>query len=251
MLALVSRMGVPAARLLQMHPVHRDELVLLPLPGLTGLLVRACQQETSDGAQWLIQVAAHPSQHWAARRALTHLAAGPEAHRLLFWLSTEPQGMRWLQQLVDDVAHPHPLIAAYAALCAVEAPALWPQVVATHRPALYAARTQPGGTAILALVEAGANTLAAERWSAALVALREQAEPPASLPAALEQALRTMHVWADQRLPTLIDDRAMALATLWDDIVTLDGWPGTLLDAVAEHLVYLLLIEQRRGAWLV
>lgn len=251
-LALVARLGLlPATRLLKVHPVNLDELVLLPLPGLTGLLVRACQQDVPNGTAWLLHVAAHPSQGWLARQALARLAAGPVAHQVLFWLSTEPEGVRWLQRLAANVARPHPLIAAYAAFGAVEAPAAWPYVIAAHRPALCAARDQPGGVALLALVDTGAQTLAAERWSAALVALQDRVSSPQALPEPLEYALTTMQTWSDQRIPTLIDDRATALAVLWDDVAELDGWPAQLLDAMAEQLVYLLLVEYRRGAWLV
>lgn len=65
-LALVSRFGVPAQRLLAIHPVSRDELGLIPLPRLTALLVHACRADLVTGGPWLVWVAQHPSQGGAA-----------------------------------------------------------------------------------------------------------------------------------------------------------------------------------------
>ena len=250
-LALSARLGAPAHRLLDAHPVNLDELCLIPLPGLTTLLARACAADITTGGPWLVQVAQHPSQGGAARRALGRLLRGDHAHIVLFWLSTHEDGATWLQQLCTTTARPHPLIAAYAALAAVGEPAAWPSVIRTHYTAIHAAASQPGGVAVQALLDAGAHVLTADRWPMAMAALSNtpsSAEFPAD---PFWHALATMRDWSDRQVPALLPDRAQALAALWDSLNPLDGWPAALLDAMAEHLVYLLLVEHRRGAWLV
>ncbi len=250
-LALSARLGAPAHRLLDAHPVSLDELCLVPLPGLTTLMARACAADITTGGPWLIQVAQHPSQGGAARRALRQLLRGDHAHMVLFWLSTHEDGKTWLQQLCATTARPHPLIATYAALAAVGEPAAWPSVITAHHTAIHAAASQPGGMAVQALLDAGVHVLAADRWPTAMAALSNTPSAP-ELPAdPFWHALGTIRDWSDLQLPTLLPDRAQALATLWDSLDTLDGWPAALLDAMAEHLVYLLLVEHRRGAWLV
>lgn len=250
-LALASRFGVPAQRLLAVHPVSLDELGLIPLPGLAALLVRACRADIMTGGPWLVQVAQHPSQGGAARRALDQLIRAGQGHRVLFWLSTEAQGATWLQQRCTAVAPPHPLIAAYAALAVVGEPAAWPTIIEAHRTTITSAANDPGGAALLALLEAGAHILVADRWLTAMVTLRRIPPPPNLAADPLWAALATIHTWSDGRLPALLPDRAQALATLWETLDPLDGWPAALLGAMAEHLVYLLLVEHRRGAWLV
>lgn len=249
-LALAARLGAPAQRLLAAHPVSLDELCLVPLPGLATLLAKACEEEIASGGPWLISVAAHPSQAGAARRALEALVRGERAHPVLFWLSTHEEGAAWLRRLTEGLRRPHPLIAAYAALAAVGEPAAWPTAVAAHRHALTAAAGHPGGAAVQALVEAGAQTIAADRWPAAMDALRCAPQPSGVAPDPLWEALESVRAWSDQQ-PALLHDRAQALATLWDSLDDLEGWPVKLLDAMAEHLVYLLIVEHRRGVWLV
>lgn len=250
-LALAARLGLPARGLLALHPVSLDELCLLPLPGLSGLLVRACAEDVSSGAPWLITVAAHPSQGRAARAALERLARGPRAHPALFWISADEDGAAWLRQLATDVPRPHPLISAYAALAAVENPAAWPAAIAAHRPALAAAAGQPGGAAVQALTESGVQLLAASRWPAAMDALRRVPRPVGVTPDPLWEALGAIQAWSGRQQPMLLQDRAQALSAVWESVGTFEGWPARLLDAMAEHLVYLLIIEHRRGSWLV
>ena len=216
-----------------------------------ALLVRACRADIMTGGPWLVQVAQHPSQGGAARRALDQLIRAGQGHRVLFWLSTDAQGATWLQQRCTAVAPPHPLIAAYAALAVVGEPAAWPTIIEAHRTTITSAANDPGGAALLALLEAGAHILVADRWLTAMVTLRRIPPPPNLAADPLWAALATIHTWSDGRLPALLPDRAQALATLWETLDPLDGWPAALLGAMAEHLVYLLLVEHRRGAWLV
>ncbi|MEI7768351.1 MAG: hypothetical protein WCI67_00100 [Chloroflexales bacterium] len=250
-LALAARLGAPAHQLRSLHPVSLDEMGLMPLPGLPALLVRACAVDITTGGPWLVDVAAHPSQGSAARRALDRLIRSGQAHPVLFWLSTDAEGAVWLERLCATVPRPHPLIAAYAALAAVEEPAAWPSAIGMHREAIIAATSCPGGGAVQALLEAGAQVLVSERWPAAMAALRAAPMPLVVAPDPLWSALETVRGWSDNQLPSLLYDRAHALAALWEMADTLDGWPAALLNAMAEHLVYLLIVEHRRGAWLV
>lgn len=249
-LALATRLEMPAHQLLRFHPVALDELCLMPLPGLAALLERACEEEVTQGGPWLLSVAAHPGQSGAARRSLEALVRGRHAHPLLFWLSTHEEGAAWLRRLAEGPRRSHPLIAAYAALALIDEPAAWPSAITVHRHALAAAAGQPGGAAVQALVEAGAQIIAADRWPAAMAALRDTPRPHGVVADPLWGALEHIRAWSDQQ-PALIHDRAQTLATLWDSLDDLEGWPARLLDAMAEHLVYLLILEHRRGAWLV
>ncbi|MEI6777800.1 MAG: hypothetical protein WCK70_12950 [Chloroflexales bacterium] len=250
-LALAVRLGVPAHRLLALHPVSLDELCLIPMPGLSALLTYICTTDITIGGSWLVQVAAHTGQAGAARRALDRLMRSGQAHPVLFWLSTDAEGAAWLLRLCATVPHPHPLIVTYAALAAVSDPAAWPSAIGRHRKAITDAASRPGGSAMQALLETGAQVLLADRWSTAMLALRAASIPQGVAPDPLWHALETVRTWSDSRLPALIHDRAHALAALWETTDTLDGWPAALLNAVAEHLVFLLIVEQRRGVWLV
>jgi hypothetical protein len=55
--------------------------------------------------------------------------------------------------------------------------------------------------------------------------------------------------WTQRR--DLAEDRAAALAMLGGELQDLEGWPADLIAAMSEHLLFLLGVEQRRGAWLV
>lgn len=251
LLALLARLRLPAQHLLAAHPVAYDTLGLLPLFGLPTLLLHACRSDVALGGAWLVQVAEHPAQAWAARRCLRRLLQQGEAHPILFWLSMDAAGIAWLRRLARDLPAPHALVLAYTAIAQVESPAAWPGVIAQYRGTWQAAVDQAEGAAIWAMLDLGLQTLQADRWPVAMQALRETAMQVAAWPDPFSAALRTLVLWSDARLPTLIHDRAQALAVLWDDLELLDGWPAHLLDAMAEHLVYLLLIEYQRGRWLV
>jgi hypothetical protein len=112
----------------------------------------------------------------------------------------------------------------------------------------------PLGTAALvgqALTEAGVQILAASRWPAAMEALRHVPRPVGVAPDPLWEALGALQAWSDRQQPMLLQDRAQALSALWDSLDAIEGWPARLLDAMTEHLVYLLIVEHRRGSWLV
>lgn len=249
MLLLLAWFGVPARRLLPWHPVFVDELALMPLPGLGWLLRRACRDEMAWAGPWLLRVARHPAQKQVAQRALDGLIREGNGHIGLFWLSTDPQGIAWLQELSQATPSCHRLIALYAHLATVTDLAAWPAVIQAYQEVLTTLPPSPGGVAVKALLEAGASTLAAERWATAMAALARATPPEGVMADPLWEALTTVRAWSDQRLPMLLKDRAEALAALWETLDQLDGWPATLLEAMAEHLLYLLTIEHRRGVW--
>lgn len=244
-LAVAARLGARPGPLLAWHPATFDELCLIPLPGLAALLARACETRVSEGGPWLVRVAAHPAQAGAACSALDRLLDRGRAHPTLRWLSIDAEGAAWLRQLADGVRRPHPLVAAYAALASVDNLAAWPAAIAAHRSAIAAAADLPGGASLQALVEMGAQTLAADRWQAATRALRFAAPDQEAASDPLWEALAALRAWADQ------PDGARASAPLPDRFGALDGWPARLLDAMAEHLAYLLAVERQRGSSLV
>ena len=264
LLALLARLGGPTRPLCPMHPVGFDELCLIPLPGLAPLLVHACREDIAQGGPWLLQVAAHPAQAWAARHALEQLVRSGHGHATLLWLSSDREGVAWLQQLVAESPrygwhHPqsdgaqqfsaYSLIRAYAMFTTVNQPAAWPTLIAAHRDALWAAIHQPGGAAVATLVTTASTILSADRWPIAITALQGIELPDPLPPDPLWLALEAMHAWSLQPLPTPLAAYTVALHSLHDDLPSLEGWPAALLDAVAEQLFYLLSLEQRRGRW--
>jgi hypothetical protein len=251
-LMLAGRLGAPVATIRASHPVTLDELSLLPLPGLSSALARACADELDEGAEWLLAVAAHPGQERAAHRALQLiLRRRRHIHPLLFWLSTTPEGANWLQHLDRRGTPVEELVTGYAALTAVETPDWWPVVIERHRPAFAAAAPLPGGAAVLALLDTGRHVLQADRWPAALGALRRAAEPVGAGDDPIWVALRLISGWARDPQPAFVTDQEQLLSALLAEIADLQGWPVDLIAAMAEHLRYLIRIEQQRGALLV
>jgi hypothetical protein len=251
LLWLAARLGAPNERLRALHPASYDELCLLPLPGLGGILVRACATDLDAGGDWLLEVAQHAGQSGAAGRAINRSVRGGRlAHPMLFWLSTSPSGAAFLRDIADRSDRPDVLIAAYAACTHSDTPAAWPALIAGQHTVFVNTAHLPGGAAILALLNMGAGTLSAARWPAAIDQLR-------AAPASNNEddpiwvALDILQIWAQDRLPTLADDRAAALRALAEELHALEGWPAALIAAMSEHLLFLLGVERRRGAWLV
>lgn len=267
-LALAARLGVRAECLRHCHPVTLDELVLLPLPGLSYLLCRACADDLEQGAEWLLVVADHPGQRGAARRALDRIIAqGTLAHLLLFWLSTCREGRALLQRYNDQVRPAHPLIVAYAALSRGVEPAEWPQVIEQHRDHLAKLDGLPGTELLLTLLDLGRAALAASRWSEVVQAtcgLSRPPTPPAVESEQLWTAVTKLQDWLAAPAPTLLAESQTLAKALWAEAQQLteqnmDGkpdepprlaWPADLVAAASEHLLFLIEIERRRGAWL-
>jgi hypothetical protein len=251
-LLLAAKLGFPTGRLLPLHPAMYDELCLLPLPGLSRLLARACTRDLDEGGDWMLRVAYHPGQGYAVRRAIEHIVRGGHlTHPLLFYLSTTEEGVGLLRDMVERAQIPHPLIAAYASLASITAPEAWADAIAGHREAIVHAIDLPGAPALLALLDAGAGTLRADRWPAAIDGLRATSPPRGVEEDAIWVALEIVQTWASDRLPALVTERAAALRSLWVELEDLEGWPAALIAAMSEHLLFLLSVEQRRGAWLV
>lgn len=267
-LALAARVGVPAECLRHWHPVTLDELVLLPLPGLRYLLCQACADDLEQGAEWLLVVADHPGQRGAARRALDRIIAqGTLAHPLLFWLSTCREGRALLQRYSAELRPAHPLIVAYAALSRGVAPGAWPQVIEQHREHLAKLQGLPGTELLLTLLDLGRAALAASRWSEVVQAtcgLSRLPTPPAVEPDPLWTAVIKLQDWLAAPAPTLLAESQTPAQALWDEAQQLTeqnmddkpdepsrlAWPADLLAAASEHLLFLIEIERRRGAWL-
>lgn len=248
-LVLAARLGVPARRLLALHPVRYDDLCVLPLPGLAWLLMRAWAADTATGGAGLLQVAQHPGQSCAARRAVERIVRnGVDAHRVLFWLSTRPAGVAFLQKLAEQPTRSQRLVGAYSALAQVMVPEAWSRVIDQQRAALVSAAGLPGGVAILAFLEASAAALRADRWSAVVAPLRTALDCADEQPVQLRAAVESLRSWVDADLATPIERRMCLLRKAQDD---LEGWPAALLGAVGEHLVFLAHTEQRRIAELV
>jgi hypothetical protein len=250
LLWLAARLGAPIERLRALHPASYDDLCLLPLSGLSSLLACACAADLEAGGAWLLDVARHLGQSGAAGRAIERMVHGGRlAHPLLFWLSTGVPGAALLRVLADSSDRPDALIEAYAACTRPGTPAAWPTLIADQRAAFASAAHLPGGASIMALLDVGAGTLGATRWPAAIDRLR-------AAPALFSEddpiwiALDILQIWAQDRLPALADDRAAALRALAEEVYALEGWPAALIAAMSEHLLFLLGVERRRGAWL-
>jgi hypothetical protein len=251
LLWLAARLGAPIEWLRALHPASYDELCLLPLPGLSGMLVRACETDLEAGGDWLLDVARHLGQSGAAGRAIACMVRGGRlAHPLLFWLSTSAPGAALLRDIAERSDRPDPLIEAYAAFTRPDKPAAWPALIAGRHAAFASAAHLPGGGSIMVLLDVGAGTLGATRWPAAIERLRvapglNADDDPIWI------ALDIMQIWAQDRLPALADDRAAALRELAEELCTLEGWPAALIAAMSEHLLFLLVVERCRGAWLL
>lgn len=250
-LLAASWLGVPAIQLLRFHPVRYDDLCLLPLPGLPRLLACACATDRDLGGEWLLRVARHSGQRRAAIQAINCILKQQNlAHPLLFWLSTSADGAALLRDLAEQSSKPQPLICAYAAFASTTAPEAWPTVLTLQRAVLKRAANLPGGDAMLALLEAGVVTLRADRWPVAIAGLRTAPAPRDVEDDPVWVALDIITEWANDRLPQMATDRAAALQALWAELQDLEGWPAALIAALSEHLLFLLRVEQHRGAWL-
>ncbi|NJP07805.1 MAG: hypothetical protein HC837_20385 [Chloroflexaceae bacterium] len=234
------------------HPVLFDERTLLHLPGLPALLARATTEQLETGATWMLTVSQHPGQHRAASSAMHRLVVhSPIAHPLLLWLSTHTAGQHWLRRLYEQGAIHAPLIHAYCVLTDLRDAGRWVTLLEQQRPAFVQQQANPGGNAMLALLDTAVAALQSPRWSAAVQAM--QGIPPVQ-GVVLDEiwlALAALHIWVHAREPMLFDDGDRYGQDLLAELQDLDGWPIGLLEAVVEHLHFLLLIEQRRGACLV
>jgi hypothetical protein len=250
-LALAARLGAPPLRLLALHPARYDDLCLLPLPGLSDLLARACVADLDAGGELVLRVADHCGQGHAAERAIRGIVRhGQLAHSLLFWLSTDAEGAALLQRMAERPRARGSLVAGYAALAAVLAPEAWPAAIARQREVFARAADLPGGQAMQALLEAGAGILDADRWPAARERLRIVPTPIGVEIDALWSGLERIKAWANVEHVDDTTNRAESARAFHSALRDMEGWPAALLAAVSEHASFLIAVEQRRGAWL-
>lgn len=250
LLVIGSQCGLPAQRLRALHPVTLDELSLMPLPGLQVLLARACHADMAMGCAWLLDVAVHPGQGGAALGAVRALIRrGTLAHPLLLWLSTHPDGQHWLHRQIAIADRLPPLLRGYVALMDVNDAGAWPGAIARHRPAFEQAQPSPDGSTMLVLLDTALAVLTAARWPDAAEALRQV---PMTLDACACDYMRTIdhmlhtiaHTAADEHSHT----QPFSVPVAPEAIASPRGWPGALLEAMAEHLVFLLTIEGERAS---
>ncbi len=251
-LTIAGRLGMAPADLHRFHPVNLDELGLLPLPGLRSTLIRVCRADLETGATWLIALSHHPGHYGAVRGALhAIIRQGTLAHPLLFWLSTCPEGCTVLHTLREQPRPLHPLIATYAALSDTIEPGAWPAIINRHQSALADQNHLPGNTALRALLETGMAVLTASRWSDTLPAIHGVPKLTGVEMDALWMIVHTVQSWLTNPEPVLVSERLQQTQNLRDEIRQIDGWPGALLAATSEHLLFLITIEQRQGAWVL
>jgi hypothetical protein len=165
-------------------------------------------------------------------------------------LSTSDDGATFLREMAEQSGSPHPLVSAYAAFADTTTPEAWPVVLLQQQATVARAAAIPGGAAMRALVETGLTTLRADRWSVAIIGLRAVPAPGNVEDDPVWVALDILQAWANNRLPTLATDRFAALHALWTELQDIEGWPAALIAAMSEHLLFLLGVEQQRGAWL-
>jgi hypothetical protein len=245
-LLFAARLGVPAVRLLALHPATYDDLGLLPLPGLYRLLLRACASNCADGGGWVLRVARNPRYEGVARRVIDQIARdGRYAHSLLFWLSTQAEGVAFLRRMVQEMVGPHPTTVAYTTFAQIESPEAWAPAIAQQRNAIAAAAPLYKAEMLLAVLDAAAGTLRAQRWPEAIEHLQASVRPRGAEPAALAAALGVMQAWAEPM--ELFAGGAWAGSLRQSAPATLAQWPGALVSTVGEHLSYLLTVEQHRS----
>ncbi len=251
-LALAAHLGASPTQLLLLHPASYDDLCLLPLPGLSDLLVRSCAADLDVGGEWLLRIARHSAQCRAAGRAIVRaVRQGRIAHPLLFWLSTSPEGPALLNSMAEQERGQHTLVAAYATFAGVAAPEAWPLVLHHYRGVLAQAIGLPGGQAVFALLDVSLGTLRADRWLAAIAHLGAVSAPHGVAPNPIWIALQTVQSWAGSAGVVDIADRAAAIQSLVCELEDLEGWPIALIATLCEHLLFLIGMERQRGAWLV
>ncbi len=76
------RSNAPEQSLLH-SPVYFDDLMVLPQPFLSSLLLRVAQEDLTNGLRHIVRIASNPFHRWAAQKALRKLL---EADRKLFFL---------------------------------------------------------------------------------------------------------------------------------------------------------------------
>jgi hypothetical protein len=251
-LAMLTLVGVSATRLLPYHPVWFDELTIWPLPGLALLAAQAAGPGEAEHV--LLDLAEHPTQSASARRAIAGVVRRKRyAHQLLFVLSTDSSGRYLLKSIVDQSSSAPPLVRAYVHVSSTATADAWLPAIAQARPLIAATPDAPGTQALLAFFDLADGILSAARYDRVVERVR-QIPAPADVEATpfWDLVVDLQHLVQDT-LPDLASDRDRALQAIAQAIPeNRDGdWPGDLLAATAEHMLYLLAIEHHRGAWLL
>jgi hypothetical protein len=244
-LGLCGRAGIPARRLLPLHPTSYDDLCILPLPGLGSLLAQALTLDFESGVVWLLRAAKHPGLNEVAARLVDRVVRqGQQTYQLLLNLSRSDDGLALLRRSVDRTLYPHPLIIAYTAFASVSVPEMWSLVINRHREALATGQEFPTGRAVQTYLQTAADLLCADRWRSAMACLQalplfdtNSAEP-------FEHSLAMLRSLAGECWPELASVRAAQLRKLHTALPALAGWPSFLSDVISEHLAFLCMIEQ-------
>ncbi|HMY70604.1 MAG TPA: hypothetical protein PLQ88_02135 [Blastocatellia bacterium] len=94
---------------LKTSPVYFDELLVLPQPYLTSLLLRVSEENQEAGLRQLARVACNPFQSWASQKALRNLLENKEwsFFNTLNWLLSSPApyhqvGNHWIERVLSD-----------------------------------------------------------------------------------------------------------------------------------------------------
>lgn len=223
----------------KLHPAMFDELTLLPLPGLSALLVKLYRQDPQIGVQVMLRIYAYGGQRRAIRQALNRIVRDQQLTTpALLALSTNPEGAVLLHELTEQLHRIEPLIEVYAQLSAVSEPQAWPAVIAKVIVHPQLTTAYGDGIGLQSFLQAAQRLLDIHEWTFAYQQL-------IAMP-----SLEGDSVW--YRAYAALRSQAAALNTPKDLIQSTTiltdpqlqiGWPAHLLASVIEHLQYLRQVQ--------